>query len=168
MFNFDALKDCLILVFGGYTIYFNLRQRKRVLSSVVYNRQIEACYELIEGFAELQVAIRKWNDLRQREIMNFYNDDLETNKKYSNQIHTIQKYSLILPNKLNDGIIRSFEFVKQQIDIMRTNPGHQFDLNAFSDQLGDLYSTMRITFGIEKLSKANKSILENFEKVSDS
>jgi hypothetical protein len=154
----------LTLLVASATFYYFLRERKRGLSEVVYQKQVDACYDIMLIFSNLESSLVMWGN--QRNARGVYSVDyrLEAIDEYNNLQFIFRKYNLILSNDLISGIQKLTELFQEQIETMDSIPKSDPNLEILSYGFYELQGKMREQFGIEKLSKSNESILEHFDK----
>ncbi len=151
----------LTALFTGFTCYLFYRERKSTLRSVVYEKQIEACYEIMVLFSELEERLKGWEIQKKDPNDIIYSGNYEegtfiTHAKLS---AAIRKYYMILPNKIYNAITKlNIEF-NQEIENMSDDKLYEFPWQVVSFNAIEVYDMIRIEFGIEKLHKSSKNVI---------
>ncbi len=151
-------------VIYGLTLFYFLRERKSALRSVVYEKQIDACYEIMMTLYELNLLIERWDDKREEGNHNETEKRLtEILKTYNVSANIVRKYNFILPDELQYSIDFLIENMETEINNMAKDMQHYYQREIFYEYK-DLKKNIKKFFGIEKLSESNRKVIEHFDE----
>lgn len=141
-------------------IFISLNERKRSLSSVVYEKQIQACYELITSFSQLEKSFHGWIDLKEKGYhVHSVPYPQQTSDSISQIYMDLRGHFIVLPSKfLNEFTTLMYYFLEEH-EKMCDDIKYLTDKNEIYDKMGVVQNRIRKEFGIEKLSASNRSIL---------
>ena len=153
-------------VIYAITLFYFLKERKSTLRAVVYEKQIEACYEIMFLFSELEEMMKGWDYQKKNPNDIIYSGDcyegtMQVHYKLSN---AIRKYYLILPNEIFDAITNLNDVYNQEIENLKNDKKYEFPWMAVSFRSIEIYDMIRKEFGIQKLSESSKKVIEHFEE----
>lgn len=166
----DKLTIIIIIITSvgtGITIasfFYYLRERKRVLSTVVFEKQIEACSQVLLQFTGLNQSLKDWNKQKRRipPYTRIYPQGAI--EDYNELVDNIKYYSLITPGELLEGEINLLELLKAEMHSMSDSTEPSLNLKNLDDELGQFLIQVKKYFGVENLSNSNRAILPHYEE----
>ncbi|MBL0047028.1 MAG: hypothetical protein IPP32_02885 [Bacteroidetes bacterium] len=154
-----TITEYLPLIFSVIAIGISLKERKRGLSSFVYEMQIKASYELMEAFSNLNQSMIGWISLK-RDGYHVHSVPYPT--QTVNNITTIynqiSQHRLILSNQLLNKFINLLNEYIKEYEKMGEDIKYVSKVDWFL-KIATLQNEIRKEFGIHKLTQSNKNIV---------
>lgn len=148
----------LAIIISVIAIIISLKERKRGLSSVVYETQIQACIEITDAFGELDQIFHGWVDLKEQ----YHNHREPYSKQTADAITSVYSIlrtkCIVLPNRLIHEFTVLMHFYIREQEKMVNEKDYAADKNDLFIKFAELQNKIRNEFGIEKLSASNKTI----------
>lgn len=152
----------LAIVISFVSLVILYHERKSTLRSVVYEKQIEACYVIMMAFSDFYSKYNYWK-MSTKHIQEFQTENPreQTYTSFYFLSDLLTKYHLILPQDIFFSINEEYNKCNKLIsDLNDGVVNNEFDFIALQSNF-ELQNKIREYFGIEKLSTSSQEVIHH-------